>query len=720
MLHDISAWFNRQRQRIPLFVQGVFSYLLVVLIMISTMLLVVERVREITVERYLDERRFSLQTSVAAFEREIANYNSIGVSMNTTEYYRPARFMRSDSAIENKYYYTFYRLASVFGQRCIQLINAQTSFIYLPNSDSVIWRDNSYSFDASRYLDRIILSGDDSMPLTAFIRSVNGDQHLRTAVYTDENGRSSECLLYLYSTATDKSVYGMLLTASDLEKLFRLSDLPENSYLTLSDALNGKTVYQTGTPRADCTYHTLENEIASVMLTASVSIPQGYFTVLTRPILWLLTSYVLITAAVCLLLSMWLSHNNAARMRRLLQAFSNVVSPDEKCKNEFALLDHNIRLNRQHTQQLQQLLATERNALQTNILSRLMVQETYSKVDEGLAKQHLPSYADGARILCIELSRSDGELITDMTSLQSRLTLESVLPGDSRVIPMRLNLFAVLLHDQGGCLQRIPLWMEEVNDLLSPIGLSANAGVSERFTSLSILHDAYLHALYTLRYNATPPLSIYEPPKDDSQLHFADLGCFRNAVITCDEKTSVALLEQFMQVSYQYRWLMPSVRFMLDSVCSEMRLDAGTMQSDSLQTYTTRVINALIQKQKNVSVNALSENVMRYLQESFADASLSSDSVAEKFNVSRSYLYRIFRESYGMTPSDKLEQIRMQHAQKLLTETEMNVTDIASACGYNSSNTFYKAYKKRFGCAPNASRGAKASRDALAGDIPGR
>ena len=327
-----------------------------------------------------------------------------------------------------------------------------------------------------------------------------------------------------------------------------------------------------------------------------------------------------------------------------------------------------------------------------------MVQETYSKVDERLAAQHLPSYEDGARVLCIEFTRPDKEPITDMISLQSRLTLESVLPKDSRVIPMRLNQLAVLLHDTGSCLQNIQRWMEDANEVLSPIGLNTNVGVSERFTSLSLLHDA----------------SIYQPAKDDCQLHFVDLGRFRNAVITCDEKGASALLEQFMQVSYYYRWLMPAVRYMLDSVCSETRLDSAVLQNDSLHTYMSRIIHELIAMQKKVSVTSLSENVMHYLQEAFADASLTADRLAEQFNVSRSYLYRIFRESYGVTPSDQLEQIRMEHAKKLLAETELSVTDIASACGYNSSNTFYKAYKKRFGCTPNASRGAKATRDALA------
>lgn len=43
----------------------------------------------------------------------------------------------------------------------------------------------------------------------------------------------------------------------------------------------------------------------------------------------------------------------------------------------------------------------------------------------------------------------------------------------------------------------------------------------------------------------------------------------------------------------------------------------------------------------------------------------------------------------------------MQRAQKLLAQTDLTVDDVARAVGYEYLNTFYKAFKRYFGCVPN-------------------
>jgi len=714
MKSKAAAWLHRQKQRIPLFVQSIASYLLVLCVMIITLFTVVHQANTITTESYLNERQYALQSSVSAFERQLENFRSVAASMHSTENYLPARFLRKDMPITNRYYYVFLRLLDDFSLRCVELVNAKNTFLYLANSDSVIWREGHFSFHAADYLDRIELTGQTSGRLTEVISSMRSAQHLLPARFREENGVTGDYLLYLYNAQTDSGIYGMLLARKDLNDLFHMKELPEDTSLTLHNTKTDEVIYQSGTQCSNKQCYTLTESLPSMPIEISVTIPASYFADLTQPITALLTSYIVITVIICLLISLWLSRQNAVSMRKLLQVFSNAAKPDGKCKNELIMLDHNIRLTHQQNEKLQQQIAESSKALQLNMLSRLMVQESFSHVDEHLAQEHLPSYEDGARVMCMEFELLGGEPVDEVTSYQSRLALESVLPKDAALIQMRLNLFAALLHDRDGTLNKASGWISEIHQALSPIGLHLSAGLSERFSSLSSLHEAYVHALYTLRYNATPPLSIYTSAEDDSQLHFSDLSSFRNAVIACDEKTSSSLLDRLLQAGYQYGWLVQALRFTLDSVCMETRLDTEAVQNESLRVYMQNVIASLMEKQRSASLNALSENVLQYLQDHFADSSLSADSVAEQFNVSRSYLYRIFRESYGLTPSDKLEQIRMEHAQKLLDETRMNVTDIASACGYNSSNTFYKAYKKRYGCAPNASRGAKAARDAAA------
>jgi AraC-like DNA-binding protein len=61
---------------------------------------------------------------------------------------------------------------------------------------------------------------------------------------------------------------------------------------------------------------------------------------------------------------------------------------------------------------------------------------------------------------------------------------------------------------------------------------------------------------------------------------------------------------------------------------------------------------------------------------------------------------RLFRQTCGLTVLEYLTMHRIWHAQHLLTEGRMKIRDIASACGFNSPNRFYAAFKRLVGQQP--------------------
>ncbi len=67
-------------------------------------------------------------------------------------------------------------------------------------------------------------------------------------------------------------------------------------------------------------------------------------------------------------------------------------------------------------------------------------------------------------------------------------------------------------------------------------------------------------------------------------------------------------------------------------------------------------------------------------------------------------LERIFRLHTGMTPVRYYVDVRLDRARGLVTQTEMPMVEIASACGFRSSAHFSRAYRKRFTLAPMKDR----------------
>lgn len=74
--------------------------------------------------------------------------------------------------------------------------------------------------------------------------------------------------------------------------------------------------------------------------------------------------------------------------------------------------------------------------------------------------------------------------------------------------------------------------------------------------------------------------------------------------------------------------------------------------------------------------------------------------VAEAVDMHPNSAMRLFRQSCGLTVLEYLTMHRIWHAQHLLTEGNMKIRDIATACGFNSPNRFYAAFKRLVGQQP--------------------
>lgn len=75
-------------------------------------------------------------------------------------------------------------------------------------------------------------------------------------------------------------------------------------------------------------------------------------------------------------------------------------------------------------------------------------------------------------------------------------------------------------------------------------------------------------------------------------------------------------------------------------------------------------------------------------------------SIAASFGISETSLKNYFRSVYGTNISQYLKNARMQHAGRLLTETRMNISDIAKSCGYINQGRFAKVFRDFYGMKP--------------------
>lgn len=86
--------------------------------------------------------------------------------------------------------------------------------------------------------------------------------------------------------------------------------------------------------------------------------------------------------------------------------------------------------------------------------------------------------------------------------------------------------------------------------------------------------------------------------------------------------------------------------------------------------------------------------------------SLKVGEIADKLNLNRSYLYKIFKEETGYAIKDYIVQVRMEKSADLLTNTTFHISEVANAVGFTDALAFSKAFKKYFSQSPSNYRKA--------------
>lgn len=103
---------------------------------------------------------------------------------------------------------------------------------------------------------------------------------------------------------------------------------------------------------------------------------------------------------------------------------------------------------------------------------------------------------------------------------------------------------------------------------------------------------------------------------------------------------------------------------------------------------------------ENISGNRIVTAAIRFIEEHFADATLSNAAIANQTGVSEVYLRRLFKEACHTTPKQYILELRIRKAKQLLAEGHFSVGEIAENCGFSSVYHFSRAFHNVVGSSP--------------------
>ena len=90
--------------------------------------------------------------------------------------------------------------------------------------------------------------------------------------------------------------------------------------------------------------------------------------------------------------------------------------------------------------------------------------------------------------------------------------------------------------------------------------------------------------------------------------------------------------------------------------------------------------------------------ILAYIESNY-NTSITAEDICREFAVSRSGLWRMFRQYMNQTPGDYLRRIRMENARYMLEQGE-SVTGVCMECGFTDCSHFIRLFRDAYGVTP--------------------
>lgn len=153
----------------------------------------------------------------------------------------------------------------------------------------------------------------------------------------------------------------------------------------------------------------------------------------------------------------------------------------------------------------------------------------------------------------------------------------------------------------------------------------------------------------------------------------------------------------------------------LESEILKKMIDINQTEVQSLPMITelilighlNQLLAALIQEFPNESLKESSTLAKNYVHHAIKlihsqyNSPIKVNEIADHLALSRSYLYKIFKQETGYSIKDYIVQVKMNHACQLLVHPELSITEIAHSVGYFDPLAFSNAFKNLHRMSPS-------------------
>lgn len=171
-----------------------------------------------------------------------------------------------------------------------------------------------------------------------------------------------------------------------------------------------------------------------------------------------------------------------------------------------------------------------------------------------------------------------------------------------------------------------------------------------------------------------------------------------------DEKNIWKL--QFNQYHFQNDTDVTSLINKIISICSGNDIAKNIYADLSLKELLIRLLQSQRLQQYSFESDTNSNEsrlhyVLNYIKENISEK-IAVDTLSKKVYLSRNIFFKWFKEQFGLSPVEYINNERIKLSKKLLAETNNNLQSVSDICGFSDVNYFTRVFKQVEGITPKA------------------
>lgn len=520
--------------------------------------------------------------------------------------------------------------------------------------------------------------------------------------------RDISAITYTVKWGVNAYMYALIRT-EDLLAMFLKDENLSGTRLTLTK--NDGTIIYSYNDHLPESHYQFNRHISGSGLTATLEVSDNIIDGNIHALRRMIVSYLLIVLILVLTLMVILALFTTFKpLHNLLQRLPDTDSSSaHTLHGSYQVLADGIT-------EMNQKISSQRAVLKSQLLDIALLRGYLSSKQKEIISRLLPNFPLYYRLVLYRLSGN----LTEESMFHAMELCEASFP-DSYLHQWEHDGFLLVIDTDIYHFQEVARLQETIS---RETQLKVRVSASEIFEGIDRLYSAWqqlrivescslqsnLEYVYTTRdlpEKLMPmPLSIQDLETIYTALNAADLTLALTVLERC---TDFLLKRDDNTLLFHHTYLL--LQRMLRQLQLENPTTLGFLNIPAFTTETreevfltllpacmTELCNSLRESRVNRS-DSLSA-VLEYINQNLISPELCIDSVASHFGISSTTLQKLCQEASGMPVASYIENQRMIKAYQLLLQGKGTVAEVARQCGYNSPNSFYKAFRRKFGIAP--------------------